>query len=120
MNCFQPVGRFDADALQIGLIRLDLCRANSKDPLLGGLLHPPIERGDDLVAAGVKLLLATFGVGAENAYEEVTHAVDEVRGTHLNQGGGDQDDLLGSCSLNLGVGDRGGLLRNAALSSGFE
>ena len=84
MNCFQPVGRFDADALQIGLIRLDLRRAHSEDPLLGGLLHLPVKRGDDLVAAGVELLLASFGVGAENPYEEVTHAVDEVRGTHLN------------------------------------
>ena len=120
MNCFQPVRRFDADALQVVLICLDLRRANSEDPLLGGLLHPPIERGDDLVAAGVKLLLATFGVGAENAHEEVAYAVDEVWRTHLGQWRSDQDDLLGSRRLNFGVGDGGGLLWNAALSGGLQ
>ena len=64
--------------------------------------------------------MAPFGVGAENPYEEVAYAVDEVRGTHLDQRGGDQDDLLGSRGLNLRVGDRGGLLRNAALSGGLQ
>ena len=120
MNCFQPVGRLDADALQIRLVLLHLCRTNSKDPLLGGLLHLPVERGDDLVATGVELLLATLGVGAENSHEEVAYSVHKVRCAHFLQRGGDQDDLLSSSCLNLRVGDDCGLLRNTARSGGLQ
>ena len=36
------------------------------DPLLGGLLHRPVERRDDLVAAGVDLRAVVRGVRAEH------------------------------------------------------
>ena len=120
MDRLQPVGRLDADALQIRLVLLDLCRTNSKNPLLGGLLHLPVERGDDLVAAGIQLLLTPFGVCAENSHEEVAYSVHKVRCAHFLQRGGDQDDLFSSRRFNLRVGDRGGLLRNAARSGGLQ
>ena len=112
----QPVCGYDADALQIGLVLLDLRGANGEDPLLSSLLHPPIERRDDLVSATVKLLLATLGVGAEDPHEEVMHPIHKVRRTHFDQRGGDQDDLFSPRSLNLRVGDGGGFLWDTACS----
>ena len=83
MDRLQPIGRLDPNALEIRLVLLDLGGSNRENPLLGGLLHPPVERGDDFVPASVELLLAAFSVGAENSYEEVAYAVHKVGRAHF-------------------------------------